>query len=78
MLSAKAYQKQEPGPERISEEKPADVHFIQNISVEEWDCPKPGAKHYLPKSIKENIRRNWKKFESDAKRKHQVDSVANR
>lgn len=51
-----------------------DVHFIQNVSVEEWDCPKPGSKHYMPKSIKENIKRNKKKIESDFK-KQQTDSL---
>lgn len=43
-----------------------DVHYIQNISVEEWDCPKPGSKHYMPKSVKENIKRNKKKIEQQA------------
>ena len=51
-----------------------EVHFIQNISVEEWDCPKPGSKHYMPKSVKENIKRNKRKIESDFK-KQQADSL---
>jgi len=56
------------------EGKTNDVHFIQNVSVEEWDCPKPGAKHYMPKSVKENIKRNKRKIESDIK-KQQADSL---
>lgn len=51
-----------------------DIRFVQNVSVEEWDCPKPGAKHYMPKSVKENIKRNKKKIESDLK-KQQADSL---
>jgi hypothetical protein len=41
-----------------------DIRVIQNISVEEWDCPRPEAKKYMPKSIKENIRKNLKKMNS--------------
>ena len=51
-----------------------DIRYIQNVSMEEWDCPKPGSKHYKPKSIKENIKRNMKKIESDYK-KQQADSL---
>jgi hypothetical protein len=70
-----------PAPESDTQHRdtrPTEVRFINNISVEEWDCPKPGAKHYMPKSVKQNIRKNWKKFESDARKKHKADSVANR
>jgi hypothetical protein len=70
--SAKANQ-EEPENQR-KEGRANDVHFIQNISVEEWDCPKPGSKHYMPKSVKENIKRNKKKIESDFK-KQQADSL---
>ena len=51
-----------------------DVHYIQNVSMEEWDCPKPGSKHYKPKSVKENIKRNKEKIESDYKKQH-TDSL---
>ncbi len=54
-----------------------DVHFIQNVSVEEWDCPKPGKKRYMPKSVKENIRKNRKKIESDLK-ENAADSLSRR
>jgi hypothetical protein len=37
---------------------------VKNISVEEWDCPKPGAKKYMPKTVKDNIKRNFKKINS--------------
>ena len=71
-LSARANQ-----PENDDQKKDVkinDVHFIQNVSMEEWDCPKPGSKHYMPKSVKENIKRNKKKIESDYK-KQQADSL---
>jgi hypothetical protein len=44
-------------------------------SIEEWDCPKPGTKASLPKAVKENIRKNRKKFDSYYKSKHQSDSL---
>jgi len=78
-LSAKVYQEAEEESTRAKEGKPTNVHFIQNISVEEWDCPKPGSKRYMPKSVKENIRNNRKKMESDMKRnQHQADSLSSR
>jgi hypothetical protein len=43
-------------------------------SIEEWDCPKPGSKS-MPKSVKENIRKNKKKFESWYKNRTSPDSV---
>jgi hypothetical protein len=77
-LSAKVSLAPESDIQQTKESRPSEVRFINNISVEEWDCPKPGAKHYMPKSVKENIRKNWKKFESDARKKNEADSVANR
>ena len=42
------------------------------------DCPKPGAKHHA-KSIKYNIKKNKKKFESDMKQvRQQSDSLSAR
>jgi hypothetical protein len=78
-LSAKVYKESEEESTRSKEGKPTNAHFIQNISVEEWDCPKPGAKRYMPKSVKENIRNNRKRMESDMKKnQHQADSLSNR
>jgi hypothetical protein len=71
-LTAKA--NQEEAENERKDVKLNDVRFIQNVSVEEWDCPKPGSKHYMPKSVKENIKRNKKKIESDFK-KQQADSL---
>jgi len=78
-LSAKVYKESEEESTRSKEGKPTNGHFIQNISVEEWDCPKPGSKRYMPKSVKENIRNNRKRMESDMKNnRQQADSLSHR
>jgi hypothetical protein len=38
--------------------------MISHVSVEEWDCPQPGKKKYMPKEVKQNIRKNMKKINS--------------
>jgi hypothetical protein len=43
-------------------------------SIEEWDCPKPGSKT-MPKSVKENIKKNRKKFDAYYKSKVLPDTV---
>ena len=53
--------KEEPEPRDNNWKKPRDK-FTQNVSVEEWDCPRPGKKKYMPRSVKQNIRKNWKKI----------------
>jgi hypothetical protein len=53
---------------------PKQDRMIKNISVEEWDCPRPGEKKYLPKEVKQNIRKNFRKMNAD--QKHAADSVA--
>lgn len=42
----------------------SNIQFVDHVSVEEWDCPKPGAKKYMPKAVKENIRKNFRKMNS--------------
>lgn len=65
--------------QKSKEARPADVHYIKNVSVEEWDCPRPGAKRYMPKSVKDNIRKNKRKFEEDMKKgSTQADSLSTR
>jgi hypothetical protein len=44
-------------------------------TIEEWDCPKPGTRNALPKSVKENIKKNKRKFEEYYKNRIQPDSV---
>lgn len=53
--------------------KPKRVKTIE--SIEEWDCPKPGSRAPIPKPIKENIRKNKKKFDSYYKNRMEMDSV---
>jgi hypothetical protein len=36
-------------------------YTMQHVDVEEMDCPKPGEKN-MPKTVKENIRKNRKKI----------------
>ncbi len=52
---------------RIRNYKSVDVRVIKSITVEEWDCPKPGEKKVMPRSVKENIRKNLKKVKSAEK-----------
>jgi hypothetical protein len=46
---------------------------LEHVSVEEWDCPRPGAKN-LPKSVKQNIRKNQKKVRDHYR--NRADSLA--
>jgi hypothetical protein len=57
-----------------NDEKPAikrshsgDQKVVQNVSVEEWDCPKPGKKKYMPRKVKHNIRRNLERVNAPVK-----------
>lgn len=54
--------------------KNSDIKEVGNVTVEEWDCPRPGRKKYMPKTVKENIRKNLKKIKADDE--HQADSTA--
>ena len=75
LLSARAEQPEsEPGNQNM---RPGSEHCIKNVSMEEWDCPRPGAKKYLPKTVKDNIRKNKKKFEQDL-RQNPADSLSTR
>jgi hypothetical protein len=55
--------------------KESEGRFVRNVSVEEWDCPRPGEKKYMPRSIKGNIKRNMKKLNEDRKQKASSDSL---
>jgi hypothetical protein len=58
--------------------KENEQRFVRNVSQDEWDCPKPGEKKYMPKSVKENIRKNMKRIRSADKRKNESDSLRTR
>jgi hypothetical protein len=49
------------------------VRVISSVSVEEWDCPQSGRKKYMPRSIRQNIRKNMKKINAPENKR---DSVA--
>ena len=76
-LSAKANETPPPGNNKASSKttKGTDTKVIRNVSVEEWDCPKPGTRKYMPKTVKENIKRNLKKIKSDRKEQNAADSL---
>jgi hypothetical protein len=63
----------------VSKEKTFKYPEPRNVksaaTIEEWDCPKPGSKT-IPKSVKENIKKNRKKFDAHYKSKVAPDSVA--
>jgi hypothetical protein len=52
---------------------PEKVAPLEHVNVEEWECPKPGAKRTVPKAVKDNIRKNKKAYESYYK--NRPDSV---
>ncbi len=45
-------------------------------NIEEWDCPRPGQKNALPKAVKDNIRKNRKKFETYYRSRESADSTS--
>ena len=47
--------------------KSSDGRSVKNISVEEWDCPRPGEKKYMPKNVRENIKKNMEKINTPEK-----------
>jgi hypothetical protein len=72
--SAPEEQKDRTSAQRVKPLKGNDVKTIQHVSVEEWDCPKPGKRKYMPKAVKENIRKNLDKINADPK--DQPDSTS--
>lgn len=62
-MNAYAAAEQEEEKEKITWPRPTRP-VKDASSIEEWDCPKPGAKAQLPKAVKSNIRKNRKKFET--------------
>jgi len=47
---------------------------LKTVTVEEWDCPRPGVKN-VPKQVQENIRKNKKKFNEYYKTRNSPDSL---
>jgi len=76
-LSAKAEREAETDLQR-QRMRDLNVKYIQDVTVEDWDCPHPGAKRYKPKAVKENIKRNMKKINSDTQNTLKADSTSSR
>jgi hypothetical protein len=72
--SARREQEEQQETKNQSSGRNTDPRFVKHVSVEEWDCPHPGEKRYMPKSVKDNIRRNMKRINSDP-RNEAADSV---
>jgi hypothetical protein len=54
---------------------PRQTREVKSIAtIEEWDCPKPGSKT-IPKSVKDNIKKNRRKFETYYKTRSSEDSI---
>jgi hypothetical protein len=49
---------EDPKPEKLP--KSEELKFVYSVSVEEWDCPQPGKKKFLPRNVRDNIRKNAK------------------
>lgn len=49
--------------ERAQNPRPKPRPVKSASELEAWDCPRPGGKTALPKSVKANIRKNRKRFE---------------
>ncbi|MBT1709046.1 hypothetical protein KK062_12465 [Fulvivirgaceae bacterium PWU5] len=70
-LSAKA--DDDPKARSARDGNKSSVRVISSVSVEEWDCPQPGRKKYMPRSVRQNIRKNMKKINTPENKR---DSVA--
>jgi hypothetical protein len=40
--------------------KPSTNKVVDNVSMEQWDCPRPEGVRYMPRATKEKIRRNMR------------------
>jgi hypothetical protein len=70
--SAKAETEEE--QHRQSKGSRSNSKMITHVSVEEWDYPHPGQKKYMPKEVKQNIRKNMKRINS-TDQENAADSV---
>jgi hypothetical protein len=71
-LSASAQQEKEKPQFDFRQTRPVK----SAADIEEWDCPKPGQRNAVPKAVKENIRKNRKKFETYYRTREFLDSVS--
>jgi hypothetical protein len=69
-----ARQRQQPKQMTRAELKQLMSREVKTVTVEEWDCPRPGVKN-VPKQVQENIRKNKKRFDSYYKKRNSSDSL---
>ena len=69
-----ARHRQQPKKITRSELKQLMSHEAKTVTVEEWDCPRPGVKN-VPKQVQENIRKNKRKFNDYYKIRNSSDSL---
>ena len=69
-----ARRRNEPKKITKAELRQLQSHEFKTVSVEEWDCPRPGSGK-MPKQVQNNIRKNKKKFESYYKNRNLTDSI---
>jgi hypothetical protein len=75
--TASVSSQREQSDKSITTARENDQRFVRNVSQDEWDCPKPGEKKYMPKSVKDNIRKNMKRIRS-ADKQQKSDSLHTR
>jgi hypothetical protein len=73
-MSASASESAEEDKVTPKRSKGSDSKVISNVSEEEWDCPHPGNRKYMPRRVKANIRRNFEKI--NAVDRERADSLA--
>ena len=70
-----ARRRNEPRKITKAELKQLQARDYKTISVEEWDCPRPGTSK-MPKHVQENIRKNRKRINEYYKNRESADSVS--
>lgn len=59
----------------VRDRRQADDEARKTVTIEEWDCPRPGSQRNK-KIVKENIRRMERKMKEENKRRVPLDSVS--
>lgn len=70
-----ARRRKEPRQITKAELRQLQARDYKTVSVEEWDCPRPGT-NKMPKYVQENIRKNRKRINEYYKNREAADSVS--
>lgn len=54
------------GVQRLREGYMTQRHTKTAAQADEWDCPRPGMRKHLPRSVRQNIKRNRQKVSQPA------------